>query len=262
MPGSAVPAADRIPVIVGVGQINDRPSNDEEALDSAGLMLAALADAERDARATLLDRLDWLGVEDQISFPEDAIERTVAAGMPRQPRALFRTDQVSGTGPTELLNMAANLVARGEARFAAIVGGEALRTAGRWAQSGFRAVGDGGARLRELSEQATTPLARLYGIATPAEVYPLYENATRAAWGQTLAQAQSESGKIWAGMSAVAAANPAAWLRTETTADEIVTPSPTNRMVSFPYTKLMVANSAVNQGGAVIVASLAAAREP
>ena len=261
MPGSAVPAADRIPVIVGVGQINDRPSNDEEALDSAGLMLAALADAERDARATLLDRLDWLGVEDQISFPEDAIERTVAAGMPRQPRALFRTDQVSGTGPTELLNMAANLVARGEARFAAIVGGEALRTAGRWAQSGFRAVGDGGARLRELSEQATTPLARLYGIATPAEVYPLYENATRAAWGQTLAQAQSESGKIWAGMSAVAAANPAAWLRTETTADEIVTPSPTNRMVSFPYTKLMVANSAVNQGGAVIVASLAAARE-
>lgn len=261
MSGSAVPEADRIPVIIGVGQINDRPANDEQALDSAGLMLAALAEAERDTRARVLDRLDWLGVEDQISFPEDAIERTVAAGLPSPPRALFRTDQASGTGPTEMLNMAANLIARGEARFAAIVGGEALRTAGRWAQSGFRAVGDGGARLRELSEQATTPLARRYGIATPAEVYPLYEHATRAAWGQTLAQAQAESGEIWARMSEVAAANPAAWLQTEVTAEEIVTPSPTNRMVGFPYTKLMVANSAVNQGAAVIVASLAAARE-
>jgi acetyl-CoA C-acetyltransferase len=40
-----------------------------------------------------------------------------------------------------------------------------------------------------------------------------------------------------------------------------VTPSAENRPLSFPYTKLQVANSAVNQGAAVIVTSLATARE-
>ena len=35
-------APERIPVIIGVGQINDRPATPEEGLDSFELMLAAL----------------------------------------------------------------------------------------------------------------------------------------------------------------------------------------------------------------------------
>jgi acetyl-CoA C-acetyltransferase len=61
-------------------------------------------------------------------------------------------------------------------------------------------------------------------------------------------------------MSRVAAANEFAWLRRARTAEEILTPSPDNRPIAFPYSKLMVANSSVNQGAAFIVASLAAAR--
>ena len=33
---------ERVPVIVGVGQINDRPEDPEDGLDSLGLMAAAL----------------------------------------------------------------------------------------------------------------------------------------------------------------------------------------------------------------------------
>ena len=61
---------DRIPVIVGVAQVVDRPANVEDGLDSIGLMLEALRAAERDSGASLLDRLDWLGVMNQISFPD------------------------------------------------------------------------------------------------------------------------------------------------------------------------------------------------
>ena len=37
---------DRIPVIIGVGQINDRPENPVDGLDSLGLMVEALRIAE------------------------------------------------------------------------------------------------------------------------------------------------------------------------------------------------------------------------
>jgi acetyl-CoA C-acetyltransferase len=40
------------------------------------------------------------------------------------------------------------------------------------------------------------------------DLYPLYENAGRAAYGQTLAQAQEESAQIWSHFSAVAADTP------------------------------------------------------
>lgn len=253
--------ARSVPVIIGVGQINDRPARDEDALDSKGLMLAALRLAEQDTGHAVLHRLDWLGVEDQISFLDEAIHLHVAAALPEMPAAVVLTEEASGSGPTELLNQAANMIGRGTAQFAAIVGGEALRTAARWAKAGISQPSANNDRLRLMSERATTPLARRYGLASPSDVYPLYENATRAAWQQSFAEAQAESAEIWAGMSRVAAANPSAWLRTPVDAQTIMTPSSDNRAVSFPYTKLMVANSSVNQGAAIIVTSLATARD-
>jgi acetyl-CoA C-acetyltransferase len=94
----------------------------------------------------------------------------------------------------------------------------------------------------------------------PVDVYPLYENAGRTARGETLAEGQAESGALWAGMSRVAAHCEHAWLREPVTAQEVVTPSERNRPLAFPYTKLQVANAAVNQGAGFLVASLAEAR--
>ena len=62
--------AERIAVIVGVGvgQVNDRPKDPAEGLDSLGLMAAALREADADAGGGWLPRLDSLAVVDQISF--------------------------------------------------------------------------------------------------------------------------------------------------------------------------------------------------
>jgi len=58
----------------------------------------------------------------------------------------------------------------------------------------------------------------------------------------------------------VAAENPYAWIRRPFTSAEIASPSASNRMIAWPYPKLMVANPTVNQGAAVIVTSLERAR--
>ncbi|QYU69178.1 hypothetical protein J4558_03275 [Leptolyngbya sp. 15MV] len=97
-------------------------------------------------------------------------------------------------------------------------------------------------------------------MTVPVDVYPLYENAGRAAYGQTFTEAQRESAEIWARFSEVAAANPSAWIRNAASAVDIATPSADNRPIAHPYTKLMVANASVNQGAGFIVTSLAEAR--
>ena len=100
-----------------------------------------------------------------------------------------------------------------------------------------------------------------HGLIAPVDIYPLYEQATRHAWGQTLAAAQSESAAIWEGNARVAADNPYAWIRECRSAAQIATPASENPLVTFPYTRSMIANSAVNQAAAVIVATLTRARE-
>jgi acetyl-CoA C-acetyltransferase len=98
-------------------------------------------------------------------------------------------------------------------------------------------------------------------VFRPITVYPLYESATSAHWGQSPREALAESGALWSTYSAVASENPNSWLKKRFTPDEITAPSPENRLIAWPYTKLMVANPTVNMGGAVLLTSLAKARQ-
>jgi len=66
---------------------------------------------------------------------------------------------------------------------------------------------------------------------------------------------------LWSRFSAVAAQNPNAWLQTERSAEEIRTASPSNRMIGFPYPKLMNSNNDVDMGAALIMCSVARAEE-
>jgi acetyl-CoA C-acetyltransferase len=117
-----------IPVIIGVGQINDRPDDPMQGLDSMGLMESALRLADADAGGGWLARLDSLAVVDQISWPQlGTISGPLAAALGAQPRICEQTPMASGDSPILLLNQAANRIASGEIAVAAIVGGEALR---------------------------------------------------------------------------------------------------------------------------------------
>jgi acetyl-CoA C-acetyltransferase len=104
------------------------------------------------------------------------------------------------------------------------------------------------------------PMAVTLGVFRPITVYPLYESATSAHWGQTPREALAESGQLWSTYADMASENPNSWLKKRFTPDEITTPTPENRLIAWPYTKLMVANPTVNMGGAILMTSLAKAR--
>lgn len=252
--------AEKIPVIIAVGQVNDRPADPDEGLDSAQLMVAALRRAEEDAGIALLARLDSLAIVDQISFRHlNPLNESIAATIGASPRFCHQSEAPHGDTPIRLLNEAANRIGAGEVKVAAIVGAEALRTAGgRLAKHGTpqKDVFEG---VR--AEQKREPgYLQQFGLKAPVDIYPLYENAGRPAYGQSLAEGQAESGAIWSQFSAIAAANDGAWVRKAVTSEQIITSDENNRPIAFPYSKLMVANAAVNQGAGFIVASLAEAR--
>src|SRR6266550_4353139 len=189
-PTSAV-SEDRVPVIVGVGEITDRPKEIADGLEPLALLESALRRAAADC-----------GAEAQSTATK--AER---AGVPL-PWTPFAHDVE-----------------------------EPKR----------------GAAFQK-------PMAVKLGVFRPITVYPLYEAATSAHWGQTPREALAESGALWSTYAAVAAQNPNAWLKKHFTSEEITTPTPDNRLIAWPYTKLMVANPAVNMGGAILMTSLAKAR--
>ncbi|MEQ1549642.1 acetyl-CoA acetyltransferase [Sphingorhabdus sp.] len=252
--------SERIPVIIGVGQINDRPEDPDNGLDPLGLMVEAMKRAETDSGVSLLSQLDSVAVVDQISFRHlNPLDRKLADALGASPSVCYQSEAPHGDTPIRLLNEAANRIGAGEIKLAAVGGAEALRTiAGRLAKHAtpqpdvFEGVRKEAKREPGYAQQ--------HGLNAPVDVYPLYENAGRASYGQTLTEAQQESGEIWSRFSQIAAGNEGAWIRKPTSPNDIITSNEKNRPLAFPYNKLMVANSSVNQGAGFIVASLAEAR--
>jgi acetyl-CoA acetyltransferase len=254
--------AERTPVLIGVGEITDRPDDPAQGLEPLALMRQALLRAERDAGASLLHRLDSLDVVNQVTWPYADLPAELADQVGATPaRSVY--GPVGGESPVRFLHEAAARIARGESQVAAVCGAEAQNTLDKARRGKIQLP------WTPKPEKYDPPLrgadfvqavALNLGVFMPTTIYPFYENATAAFWGQTPAQAQAESGALWSAFSAVAADNPQAWLGRHFTPSEITTPSAGNRLIARPYTKLMVANPSVNQGGAVIMTSLAVAR--
>ncbi|MGO8861108.1 MAG: acetyl-CoA acetyltransferase [Acidimicrobiales bacterium] len=222
-------------------------------MDSIDLMVAAARAADQDAGGRFIAVCDWLACVPQISFRELDAETLLPQALGISPY-IDHVEFASGEMPIRHLNEAANLIATGQARICLIAGGEAVRTSSRRNQTS----GPGGGTFQ--AARTASEIRRRYGLIHPVDIYPLYENATRAAWGQTLAEGQAETGLIWSLMSKVAAESEGAWIKSPKMPAEIVEPGVGNRPIAFPYNKLMVANSSVNQGAAFIVCSLATAR--
>ncbi len=255
-----VTPSDRIPVIVGIGEIKDRPADPALGLEPVALMEQALRRAEADAGAGLLGRLDALDIVNSVSWPYADLPAALCGRLAGAPRYL-NYGPVGGETPVRFLHEAAERIAAGTSSVAAVVGAEAQHTVAAAQKRGIAlpwTARDPDPKPRNRDYLAE--LARRHGLDMPIRVYPLYENATQAAWGQMPAQGQGESARLWEAFSKVAAGNPNSWITRALEADEIATAGPANRMIAYPYPKLMTANPLVNQGCAVIVTSLAVAR--
>jgi acetyl-CoA C-acetyltransferase len=253
---------DRIPVIVGVGEIVDRPKEIIAGLEPLTLLEEALKRAEADSGAKLLGDIQSLDVVNFLSWRYRDPERQLAERLGIKPSHLYY-GPVGGESPIRYLHEAAQRIARGECSVAAVCGAEAQSTATKAQRGGLDLPWTPFAHDVEEPKRGAAfqkPRAVQLGVYRPITVYPLYETATSANWGQTPREALAESGALWSIYSKVASENPNSWLQKRFAPEEITTPTPENRLIAWPYTKLMVANPTVNMGGAILMTSLAKAQ--
>ena len=261
MAKSPVPE-DRIPVIVGVGEIIDRPKDIAAGLEPLALLEQALRHAEADSGVKLLGEIGSLDVVNFLSWRYRDPQQLLAQRLGIAPAHLYY-GPVGGESPIRYLHEAAKRIARGECSVAAVCGAEAQSTATKAERAGVTLPWTPFAHDVEEPKRGAAfqkPLAVKLGVFRPVSVYPFYEVASAAHWGQTPRAATAESGELWSRYSQTASHNPNAWLKRHVAADAITTPSPDNRLIAWPYTNLMVANPTVNMGGAVLLTSLAKAR--
>src|SRR6516164_9225639 len=238
---------DRIPVIVGIGEIIDRPKEITQGLAPLDLLERALRRAEEDACAKLLGEVQSLDVVNFLSWRYRDPEKLLAQRLGIQPSHCYY-GPVGGESPIRYLHEAAQRIARGECSVAAVCGAEAQSTATKAERAKVTPPWTPFAHdVPEPKRGAAfqKPLAVKLGVFRPITVYPLYESATSAQWGQSPREALAESGALWSTYSRVASENPNAWLKKRFSSEEITAPSPDNRLIAWPYTKLMVANPTV-----------------
>jgi acetyl-CoA C-acetyltransferase len=257
-----VQSEDRIPVIVGIGEISDHPVEITAGREPLTLMVDALKQAEQDSGGKFLGEIESLDIVNFLSWRYTDPAALLCTRLGIKP-AHATYGPVGGESPIRYLHEAAKRIARGECSVAAICGAESQSTATKAERAGVELpwtpfAHDAPVPLRGASFQK--PMATTLGVAKPVTVYPIYEAASAAHWGQTPREALQESGELWSRYSGVAAQNLNAWLKRHVSADEIVTPTADNRLIAWPYTKLMVANPSVNQSAAILMTSLAKAR--
>jgi acetyl-CoA acetyltransferase len=251
-----------LPVVVGVGQITRRDDEDLALAEPLTLLLDAARAAEADAGTRLLDDVDAIELMPIGAWPYDDLPGVVVERLGLDPaRVRAREHPVGGETPIRALDAAAARIATGDARVVLLAGAEGTRAVTRARRAGVELP------WTPRGSRSTIPVmppelqrAATVGIERALHCFPLYEHALRAHEGASIAAAQAESGTMWSGLTAVAAANPYAWSRRERSASDVADVGPDNRMVSFPYPKSLVANPFVNQGAALLVTDAETAR--
>ncbi len=267
----------RIPILVGSGQITQRERDPKAALNAMDLTAAAARKAADNAQGgdALLRALDTIVV--LRSFSETSWRFKSPFGDPKNPpksianrignsaaRRLVYTHP-GGNMPQWSVNRLFEMVTRGEVGAAMICGGEALATqkaaeraklALDWNEDAGGSYEDWGVATRGWNDNEDR-----HRMAGAIFAYPLFENGIRAHLKRTVPEHLAEVGRLFAHFAAVAKANPLADRRQGFTAEQIATVGPDNPYIGFPYTKLMNSNAFIDQAAAIILTSVAKARE-
>ena len=262
--------ADTTPILVGAGQVVQR-----EATADSPMMLAAEAArraVEYAGGKGLLEAIDTVAVTrlfaDSMGMKpcpfgrSDNPPASVAHAIGATP-AHFIYGQVGGNEPQSRLIEFARDIARGERSVVLLAGAEAIRNQRDAERAGQapdwnetfdpaqfpledRGWGDMFVTMQEVSN----------GLLAPMAYYALIEQARAFAGLRSCAEQRAIMAELLASLSAVAAANPFAQFPVALSAGEILAAAPLNHL----YSKRMVAQDGVNQGAALLLCSVGAAR--
>lgn len=251
-----------IPVLVGVAQETLRPDETNTVPDPIESTKTVVRSAASDAECTaLIERADALHVVHMTTWRLKDPPSAFAQALGMNPTIREYTAP-GGNCPQWLVNRVADNIAAGRCEIAVLTGCEAWNSARRAVKAGtFNRT------YAEALEIPTVGISRpgcndeekAHMADRPIRIYPLLENALRAKEGLTLEQQRRDLGRFAETFSAVAAGNPNSWYPVARTAEEALTPTKTNRMVGFPYTKFLTACPA-DMAAALIMTTTEVAR--
>ena len=252
------PDPERIPVVVASGQTLER-----DALVTPLDLMERACDAALAVAPGLRGAVGRLSVVDVMTRTGPAPATELARRIGTE-TAACEVSTIGGNSPQWLVNRASSDIAAGRLSVTVIAGAEAIRSSRARRAAGLPrdgggsdlppdpAVGDG--------LPGVGPAETAISLFIPLHVYPMIESVVASRAGHDAADHRRAMGRLFAPFTEVAAGHPCAWFPTARTADQIATPTPDNRIVVEPYTKLMTAFLGSDQGAAIVVCSLAAAR--
>jgi acetyl-CoA C-acetyltransferase len=259
-----MPVDPRTPVLIGYGQVNHRDEiePDKPAIEPVDLMVDATRQA---ADSRVIEALRAIPVSIRVVHMLSAHYRNPGQLLGERLGLGHFTagySTVGGNTPQSLVNQACLDIQQGRAGVVLISAAETWRTRNALKKQGRRLVWTDQDESVPMPEVAGSDLPMAgdaeirIKLDRPAYVYPLFEQALRIANGESVADHGKRVSELWARFNAVAVDNPHAWIRRPVTAEEILAPNPQNRMISWPYTKLMNSNNMVDQGAALILTSV------
>lgn len=250
------PEDERLPVLVAGGQCLER----QEPVSAMELMTRAAEQCLSEAPG-LGAEIDRVSVVNIMSPVPPAPAGALASRLKLSPGRTEVTT-IGGNSPQVLVNRAAADIAGGRVRAVLVAGAEAQRT-----QKAF-ATPDPDPEEQALApdplvgdERSGVGRAELdAGLIAPVHVYALFESVLAHRARRSFAEQRRFLGEVMAPFTDVAASHPVSWFPDRRTASELSELGEDNRLVAEPYPKRLCAVINVDQGAALLVTSLAAAR--
>ena len=252
----------RTPCIIGVAQRTWHLSGDEQAPEPLAMWAELCRDAVADSGSShdVLGAVGSLQIVNCISWPYDDPCRRLSEELGITPPHTHYSG-MGGTTPQRLIDHTVEHFLAGDLEVALMCGAEALDTRRRLKRAGERPAWSHRSPEPPGLDPSLTwlPTEITHAVFQAYLTFAVRDIARRAHRGTDPERHRAEIGALLAPMTDVAAANPHAWFQQRHTAAELTTPSPTNRMVSFPYTKNTVAIMDVDMASATLLTTHAAA---
>ncbi len=254
----------RRPILVGISAVQQKSKPIKDLLEPWQLMAEAARQAAADANSDkLLKAVDLVLVpEGTWSYIDPGRLISEAVGATRARTVLAKV----GIPQQSLLSRACSDIAAGKAEAVLVTGGEAQYRTIVAGKAGIELVDTNQANVQP--DEILDPDGELLsqhelscGLMMPVGFYAIMENALRHHLGQDIESHRDEISVMYERCSRIASQNPNAWSTEPMTAGLIRNPSPTNRMLAFPYTKCHSSQWNVDQAASLLFCSVGKARE-
>jgi acetyl-CoA C-acetyltransferase len=243
----------RTPCIIGVAARTWR----EEAPEPLAMWEEVAREAAEDAGDShILEQLDSLQIVYCQTWQYDDAVARLADRLNTDPKHRYYSG-IGGTTTQQLVNATAEKMLQGELDLALITSAEALAT-----QRAFKKRGERYPYSFKPDEKRPFPWESpphpyevAHEIFQAWLTFAIFDNARRGHLGTNLDDYRADIGRMLAPMTTIAAHSHNAWFPTERSAEEIMTATPDNRMVGYPYTKYAVSVMDVDMAAALVVAT-------